>query len=401
MHDPEIWTSDRIRNEFFDYFKNKNHTFISSSSTIPLNDPSLLFANAGMNQFKPIFLGTVEPSSERSKLKRAFNSQKCVRAGGKHDDLDNIGKSPHHHTFFEMLGNWSFGDYFKKESIAQSWEVLTTPDLEAKQYWLDQGIPEDHIVPGNAKDNFWEMGKTGPCGPSSEIFFDRVGHRDASHLVNKDDPDVIEIWNNVFIQFNREADGKLKPLPSMHVDTGLGFERLVSILQHEHSTYDTDLFRPILTKIQHLTGVRPYEGRFALTFVLSDGGIPGSVGCGYVLRHILRRGTLTARNKLGSPIGSVFSSLVPGHVYPEILKNIKEIQDTLNREEYTFSQVLERGEKLFHQIASSVVQQGMTKISGQDRRIAICNNHTTPLALPHYHLQKRQLLTNKIRYHSR
>ncbi|KAJ6589130.1 tRNA synthetases class II (A)-domain-containing protein [Mycena capillaripes] len=432
MVDAQLWTSDRIRDEFFNYFKSKNHTFVPSSSTLPLNDPSLLFTNAGMNQFKPIFLGTVDPHSEKATLKRAFNSQKCVRAGGKHNDLDIIGKSSYHHTFFEMLGNWSFGDYFKKESIAQSWEVLTTvyklprdqiyatyfegdptnglePDLEAKQYWLDQGMAEDHIVPGNAKDNFWEMGKTGPCGPSSEIFFDCVGGRNASHLVNQDDPDnVIEIWNNVFMQFNREGDGSLRTLPSKHIDTGLGFERLVYILQNKRSTYDTDLFLPILTRIQELTGMRPYQGRFgsndtdgidtayrivadhvrSLTFILSDGGIPGSVGSGYVVRHILRRGALTARNKLGVKIGSFFSSLMAvvietlvcvapsfwtflihttkGHVYPEITQRTKEIEEILNREEHAFAQVLEKGEKLFQHVASRAVQQGATEISGED-----------------------------------
>ncbi|KAJ7471785.1 tRNA synthetases class II (A)-domain-containing protein [Mycena latifolia] len=415
MPDSESWTSDRVRDEFFNYFKNKDHKFIPSSSTIPFDDPSLLFTNAGMNQFKPIFLGTVDPHSERSTLKRAFNSQKCVRAGGKHNDLENIGKSFHHHTFFEMLGNWSFGDYFKKESIAQSWEVLTSvyklpkdqiyatyfegdvenglePDLEAKQYWMDQGMTEDHIVPGNLKDNFWEMGKTGPCGLSSEIFFDRVGGRNAAHLVNGDDPEVIEIWNNVFIQFNREADGTLKLLPSKHIDTGLGFERLVYILQNKRSTYDTDLFLPIFIRIQQLTGARPYQGHFgnddtdgidtayriiadharSLTFILSDGGIPGSVGSGYVLRHILRRGALTARNKLGVTIDSFWSSLVPtvveslGHVYPEITRNIIEKENILNSEERAFCQVLEKGEKLFLQVAARTVSQGATEIDGQD-----------------------------------
>ncbi|KAF7326396.1 Alanine--tRNA ligase [Mycena venus] len=415
MDEVEFWTSDRIRSEFFNYFRNKNHTFVPSSSTIPLNDPSLLFANAGMNQFKPIFLGTVDPRSEMATLKRAFNSQKCVRAGGKHNDLDNIGKSSYHHTFFEMLGNWSFGDYFKKESIAQSWEVLTAvyklpkdqiyatyfegdaenglePDLEAKQHWLEQGMAEDHIVPGSSKDNFWEMGKTGPCGPSSEIFFDCVGGRNASHIVNQDDPNVIEIWNNVFIQFNRESDGSFRPLPSKHIDTGLGLERLVYVLQNKRSTYDTDLFLPILTQIQHLTRIRPYEGRFgsidtdgidtayrivadhvrSLTFILSDGGIPGSVGSGYVLRHILRRGALTARNKLGVTLGSFFSSLMPvvleslGHIYPEITQRTKEMQEILDSEERAFSQILEKGEKLFQQVTSRAIQQNATEIGGGD-----------------------------------
>ncbi|KAJ7902662.1 tRNA synthetases class II (A)-domain-containing protein [Mycena olivaceomarginata] len=442
----ESWTSDRIRNEFFNYFRKKEHTFVPSSSTIPLNDPSLLFTNAGMNQFKPIFLGTVDPHSEMAALKRAFNSQKCVRAGGKHNDLDNIGKSSYHHTFFEMLGNWSFGDYFKKGSIAQSWEVLTTvyklpkdqiyatyfegdpenglePDLEAKQYWLDQGMVEDHIVPGSSSDNFWEMGKTGPCGPSSEIFFDCAGGRNASHLVNQDDPDVIEIWNNVFIQFNREADGSLRPLPSQHIDTGMGFERLVYVLQNKRSTYDTDLFTPILDEIRRLTGMRPYQGRFgnsdtdgidtayrivadhvrALTVILSDGGIPGSVGSGYVLRHILRRGALTAKNKLGVKLGSFFSCLMPvvvaslGHVYPEITQRTEKIQDILDSEERAFSQVLEKGVKLFNQVASRATQQGATEISGEDVW-RLYDTFGFPVDLTHFMAQQMGLEVNETEF---
>ncbi|KAF7782485.1 hypothetical protein Agabi119p4_1861 [Agaricus bisporus var. burnettii] len=409
------WTAPRIRDAFFDYFRARNHSFVPSSPTIPYEDPTLLFANAGMNQYKSIFLGTVDPNSDHAKLRRAFNSQKCIRAGGKHNDLDDVGKDSYHHTFFEMLGNWSFGDYFKKEAVGYSWEVLTEvyklpkdrlyvtyfegdpktglePDLEAKQYWLDQGVDEDHILPGNAKDNFWEMGATGPCGPCSEIHFDRIGGRNAAHLVNKDDPDVLEIWNNVYIQFNREEDGSLRPLPSKHVDTGLGFERLVSIIQDKHSNYDTDVFLPLFTRIQELTGVRPYQGKFGeedtdgidtayrvvadhvrtLTFALSDGGVPNNIGRGYVLRRILRRGSRFARKKLGVPIGSFFSSLVPtvietmGSVFPEITKKYDEIKEILDEEEESFSRTLDRGEKLFDQYAKKAKEQGLQLLDGKD-----------------------------------
>lgn len=417
MTDPttSTWTSSRIRQEFFDYFKSKQHTFVPSSSTIPYEDPTLLFANAGMNQYKSIFLGTVDPHSDMAKLKRAFNSQKCIRAGGKHNDLDDVGKDSYHHTFFEMLGNWSFGDYFKKEAIEFSWELLTgvyklpkdrlyatyfggdeksglEPDLEAKQLWLDQGMAEDHILPGSVKDNFWEMGATGPCGPCSEIHFDRIGGRNAAHLVNQDDPNVLEIWNNVFMQFNREDDGSLRSLPSTHVDTGMGYERLVSVVQNKLSNYDTDVFSPIFAKIQELTGVRPYEGKFGaededgidtayrvvadhvrtLTFALSDGGVPNNVGRGYVLRRILRRGARYARKKLGVTIGSFFSSLSPtvveqlGSVFPELTKKTEDIKDILDEEERSFARTLDRGEKMFEQYASRTKQQGHNRLSGKD-----------------------------------
>jgi len=409
------WTAQRVRQQFFDFFRSKNHVFVPSSPTIPFDDPTLLFANAGMNQFKSIFLGTVDPHSDMSKFSRVFNSQKCIRAGGKHNDLEDVGRDSYHHTFFEMLGNWSFGDYFKKEAIEYSWELLTSvyqlspdrlyvtyfegdaknglePDLEAKQYWMDRGVPEDHILPGNAKDNFWEMGPTGPCGPCSEIHYDRIGGRNAADRVNQDDPDVLEIWNNVFIQFNREEDGSLLPLPNKHVDTGMGFERLVSVIQDRRSNYDTDIFLPIFAKVQELTGVRPYEGRFGaedvdgidtayrvvadhvrtLTFALSDGGVPNNVGRGYVLRRILRRGARYARKKLGVEIGSFFSSLMPvlvetmGSTFPEITRRGAEIKEILDEEEESFSRTLDRGEKLFEQFATRAKEQGSTELNGKD-----------------------------------
>ncbi|KAI9437694.1 tRNA synthetases class II (A)-domain-containing protein [Lactarius indigo] len=408
-------SATQIRQAFFDYFQSKGHTYVPSSSTIPYEDPTLLFANAGMNQYKSIFLGTVDPHSDLAKLKRAYNTQKCIRAGGKHNDLDDVGKDSYHHTFFEMLGNWSFGDYFKKDAIRYSWDVLTNvyqldkdrlyvtyfegdlknglePDLEARQCWLDVGVPESHIVPGSAKDNFWEMGATGPCGPSSEIHYDHIGGRDASHLVNKDDPLVVEIWNNVFIQFNREDDGSLKSLPAKHVDTGMGFERLVTAIQGVRSNYDTDVFSPLFARIQEITGVRPYAGKFGdedtdgidtayrvvadhvrtLAFALSDGGVPNNVGRGYVLRRILRRGARYARKKLGVSIGSFFSSIVPtlvaqlGHVYPELTRKTAEIKEILDEEEESFSRTLDRGEKLFDQYASAARGAGLKELNGKD-----------------------------------
>ncbi|KAH8828396.1 tRNA synthetases class II (A)-domain-containing protein [Flagelloscypha sp. PMI_526] len=409
------WTASRVREEFFKFFESRGHTYVPSSSTIPFDDPTLLFANAGMNQYKSIFLGTVDPHSDMAKLKRAFNSQKCIRAGGKHNDLEDVGKDSYHHTFFEMLGNWSFGDYFKKEAIAYSWELLTEvyklpadrlyvtyfegdskanlePDLEAKEFWLQIGVPEDHVIPGNAKDNFWEMGATGPCGPCSEIHYDRIGGRNAAALVNQDDPDVLEIWNNVFIQYNREDDGSLKSLPSKHVDTGMGFERLVSVVQDKRSNYDTDVFAPIFEKIQELTGVRPYQGLFGdddkdgidtayrvvadhartLSFALSDGGVPNNVGRGYVLRRILRRGCRFARKKLNVNIGSFFSSLVPtlaetmGHVFPELTTRLPEIKEILDEEEESFSKTLDRGERLFEQVVAKTREAGGSVLNGKD-----------------------------------
>ncbi|KAG0077274.1 Alanine--tRNA ligase [Podila epicladia] len=413
---PEQWNAVKVRETFISYFRDQfGHTFVPSSSTIPHDDPTLLFANAGMNQYKPIFLGTIDPNSEFGKLTRAVNSQKCIRAGGKHNDLDDVGKDTYHHTYFEMLGNWSFGDYFKKEAIDMGWKLLTevyglskdrlyvtyfggdekqglAPDLEARELWIKVGVPENRILPGSAKDNFWEMGEQGPCGPCSEIHYDRIGGRDVAHLVNEDDPNVIEVWNLVFMAFNREADGSLRPLPNKHIDTGMGFERLVSILQDKPSNYDTDVFQPIFKRIQEVTGVRAYTGLLGaedadgidmayrviadhvrtLTFSISDGGVPSNEGRGYVLRRILRRGCRYARRKLGVQIGTFFSSLVDtvlaefGDAFPEIRLRVDDVKEILNEEEEAFSRTLDRGEKLFDGYLQKALQAKATHLSGAD-----------------------------------
>ncbi|KAI5963176.1 ALA1 [Candida pseudojiufengensis] len=410
------WPASKVRTTFLNYFKDqKQHTYVPSSSVVPHNDPTLLFANAGMNQYKPIFLGTVDPSSDFANLKRAANSQKCIRAGGKHNDLEDVGRDSYHHTFFEMLGNWSFGDYFKKEAIKYSWELLLDvyglqkdrlyvtyfegdskqglePDLEAKQFWLDVGVEEDHILPGDAKDNFWEMGDQGPCGPCSEVHYDRIGGRNAASLVNMDDPNVLEIWNIVFIQYNREADGSLKPLPNKHIDTGMGFERLVSILQNKSSNYDTDVFTPIFEKIREITGVRPYTGHFGsddkdgidtayrviadhvrtLTFAICDGGVPNNEGRGYVLRRILRRGSRYVRKYMNYPIGTFFQQLVDvvieqnKEIFPEIESGSQDLKEILNEEELSFAKTLDRGEKLFEQYAIIASKTPEQTLSGKD-----------------------------------
>ena len=314
-----------------------------------------------------------------------------------------------------MLGNWSFGDYFKKEAIHYSWELLTEvyglapdrlyvtyfegdkagglePDLEAKELWKSVGVPDDHILPGNMKDNFWEMGDQGPCGPCSEVHYDRIGGRNAAHLVNQDDPNVLEIWNNVFIQYNREPDKSLKSLPSKHVDTGMGYERLVSVLQNKMSNYDTDVFTPLFKAIQEITGARPYSGKFGeedvdgidtayrvvadhvrtLTFAIADGGHPDNVGRGYVVRRVLRRGARYARKYFDVEIGNFFSQLLPtlveqmGDMFPEIKKKEEDVKEALDEEELSFAKTLDRGERQFEHYAQKSKENNTKSIHGAD-----------------------------------
>ncbi|KAH6879172.1 tRNA synthetases class II (A)-domain-containing protein [Alternaria rosae] len=413
------WGAVRVRQTFLDYFKERGHTFVPSSSVVPLSDPTLLFTNAGMNQYKAIFQGTVDPSSDFAQLKRAANSQKCIRAGGKHNDLDDVGKDSYHHTFFEMLGNWSFGDYFKSEAVGFTWELLTKvygidpkrlyvtyfegkegelePDLEAKELWKSVGVPEDHILPGDMKDNFWEMGDQGPCGPCSEVHYDlrepvNGEYRNAASLVNMDDPEVIEIWNNVFMQYNREPDRSLRPLPNKHIDTGMGYERLVSVLQHKKSNYDTDVFTPLFMRIQEITGAREYRGNFGdqdpdgidtayrvvadhvrmMSFAIADGGVPNNVGRGYVVRRVLRRGARYARKYFETEIGDFFSKIVPtlvdqmGEMFPEIKKKQQDIMEILDEEEKAFAKSLDRGEVIFEKYAQKAKAKGSDELPGDD-----------------------------------
>lgn len=398
------WSVRLVRAKYIDFFRSKGHVFWPSSKVIPYEDPTLLFTNAGMNQFKPIFLGTADPKSELAKLTRAANSQKCIRAGGKHNDLDDVGKDVYHHTFFEMLGNWSFGNYFKKEAIEWAWELLVDEykidpnrlyatyfmgneaegvpaDEEAKAIWLTK-LPPSRVLPFGKKENFWEMGETGPCGPCTEIHYDRIGGRDAAAFVNADDPDVLEIWNLVFIQYNRDPNG-LRKLPANHVDTGMGLERVTSVLQNKRSNYDTDIFTPIFDAIQaRIPGLRPYTGKVGaddvdgidtayrvlgdhirtLTIAISDGGMPDSVGRGYVLRLILRRAIRFSKKINASP--NLMSSLVPvvvellGDFFNDLPQHAAHVQEVLDREEALFRRTLDRGERIF-QTEARLAQGGV------------------------------------------
>ena len=392
-----------VRRQFIEFFEQKHaHRFVPSSPVVPRDDPTLLFANAGMNQFKPIFLG-----EERRDYTRAVNSQKCIRAGGKHNDLDDVGRDTYHHTFFEMLGNWSFGDYFKAEAIAWAWELLTEvwkldpqrlhatyfegdaaeglePDSEAKQFWLKL-LPPDHVHPGNKKDNFWEMGDTGPCGPCSEIHYDRSDDKSGGPLVNADDQDVVvEIWNLVFIQYNRTPAG-LKPLPAKHVDTGMGFERVVRILQGKTSNYETDVFLPILDKIAELTG-KTYTPKLddpvgvafravadhvrMATFAITDGARPGPNKADSVLRSVLRRASrygYTVLEQHAPFLHKVVPTVVEqmGGAFPELRERQKHVAEIVEQEESDFLKAIDRGLGLYAEAADRA-KANENRFSGED-----------------------------------
>lgn len=376
-------TSKEIRQKYLEFFASKGHTVVPSAPMVIKNDPTLMFTNAGMNQFKDIFLGNSAP-----KFPRATDSQKCLRVSGKHNDLEAVGHDGRHHTMFEMLGNWSFGDYFKTEAIDWAWELLTevykidktklyatvfegsaedgtTLDEEARQAWLKH-LPSDHVLTGNKHDNFWEMGDTGPCGPCSEIHIDlrsdqeiaKVPGRD---LVNTDNDDVIEIWNLVFMQYNRKADGHLEPLPMKSIDTGMGFERLCMILQDKKSNYETDVFSGSIAKVEEFSGHKYSEGGNvevamrviadhlrAIAFSIADGQLPSNVKAGYVIRRILRRAVRYGYTFLGfnEPF---LCRLIPqlvedmGQAYPEIAAQQKLIESVIREEENAFLRTLDRG----------------------------------------------------------
>lgn len=388
--------SSEIRQSFLDFFEQKAHTIVRSAPVIPAEDPTLLFTNAGMNQFKDVFL-----DKGSRPYKRAADTQKCIRASGKHNDLEDVGRDTYHHTFFEMLGNWSFGDYYKKEAIAWAWELMTEvwklpkerlyatvfkDDDESLEIWKTQtDIDPDHIMKFGEKDNFWEMGETGPCGPCSEIHIDLTGDLSGKELVNADDHRVIELWNLVFIQYNRKADRSLEPLPKKHVDTGMGFERITAVLQGKGSNYDTDIFGPLFDAVTSITGVRytsTLEGEQdiamrviadharTLSFAITDGAVPSNEGRGYVLRRILRRAVRYARKldcrepMLYRLVGVIADTM--GGVFPELKKQRETVEKIIRSEEESFLATLDRGIEIFGEITETLRASKENRISGED-----------------------------------
>ncbi len=398
-------TSNEIRKKFLQFFESKQHTIVPSAPMVVKNDPTLMFTNAGMNQFKDIFLGNAE-----KKYNRAADTQKCLRVSGKHNDLEEVGHDTYHHTMFEMLGNWSFGDYFKKEAIDWAWELLTEVykmpkdrlyatvfegapeegvpmDQEAYDMWK-QYLPEDHIILGNKHDNFWEMGETGPCGPCSEIHFDlrsdaERAEKDGREMVNMGHHLVIEIWNLVFMQFNRKANGSLEPLPHKHIDTGMGFERLCMVLQNKQSNYDTDVFQTRISEIAALSGKRYGDDEKAdvamrviadhlrtIAFSIADGQLPSNVKAGYVIRRILRRAVRYGYTYLGFNEPFI-CKLVPGLVeqmgeqFPELRAQQNLIVSVICEEESAFLKTLATGINLLEGVMQKTRKAGGSVIDGK------------------------------------
>lgn len=424
-------SAKEIRQQFFEFFLSKGHAIVPSAPIVVKNDPSLLFINAGMNPFKDFFLGNREP-----KIRRVADTQKCLRVSGKHNDLEEVGVDTYHHTMFEMLGNWSFGDYFKTEAIAWSWELLTEVyGLDPEKIYVtvfegqeDQGLemdresweewkkylPEERILTGSLKDNFWEMGDTGPCGPCTEIHLDCRDETErsqvpGSRLVNADHPQVIEIWNLVFMQFHRQKDGKLLPLPARHVDTGMGLERLVRVLQGKQSNYDTDLFQPFIQEIARITG-KEYQGGDsrkdiafrvladhirALCFTVADGQLPSNTGAGYVIRRILRRATRYYFTYLDwkQPL---LHRLVPllaeefADVFPEVEKQKDMISRVVAEEEASFLRTLDRGLRRLDDIILKSRQEGVSLIPGPEA-FELYDTYGFPLDLTRLIAEENQL----------
>ncbi len=429
--------SIEIRNTFIDFFKSKGHKIVASAPMVIKNDPTLMFTNAGMNQFKDVFLGNATAQASR-----IADSQKCLRVSGKHNDLEEVGHDTYHHTMFEMLGNWSFGDYFKEEAIDWAWEYLTEvlkidksrfyatvfagdktdgtkPDEEAKKYWKKY-LPEDRILYGSKKDNFWEMGVAGPCGPCSELHIDirseeEIKKLSGRELVNKDHPHVIEIWNLVFIQYDRKKSGKLEQLPSKHVDTGMGFERLCMIVQGKQSNYDTDIFTPLINNISEISGVQQKSSEKSdiamrviadhlrtIAFSITDGQLPSNTGAGYVIRRILRRAVrygYTFLNMKDPFIYRLLESLIKvmGEAYPE-LKNQKEIiTKVIKEEEASFLRTLETGIKLLDKIIEKTKSDGYKIVSGKEV-FTLYDTYGFPYDLTELILREKDLIIDRKSY---
>lgn len=426
-----------VRQSFLDFFESKQHRIVPSAPMVVKNDPTLMFTNAGMNQFKEIFLGN-SPIVD----KRVANSQKCLRVSGKHNDLEEVGHDTYHHTMFEMLGNWSFGDYFKKDAIDWAWEYLTEVlkidksrlyatvfegyagdglerDNEAFGIW-SKHLSADQIINGNKKDNFWEMGESGPCGPCSEIHIDlrdddEIAKIPGRDLVNNDHPQVIEIWNNVFIQYNRKASGELELLPSKHVDTGMGFERLVRVLQGKKSNYDTDIFTPIITEQERLTQIKYGTSNQTdiamrvvadhvrtIAFAIADGQLPSNNKAGYVIRRILRRAVRYAYTFLGSREGYMYR-LIPalvscmGDAYPELKSQQDLITKVMKEEEESFLRTLETGISLLNKIIAETRQNGSLQVSGKVA-FELYDTFGFPLDLTELILKENELTLNRAEF---
>jgi alanyl-tRNA synthetase len=411
-------TSNEIRSGFLGFFEERGHRIVPSAPVIPHGDPTLLFTNAGMNQFKDVFLGTGS-----REYRRAANTQKCIRVSGKHNDLEEVGRDTYHHTFFEMLGNWSFGDYYKEEAIRWAWELLTREwrlekerlfatvfetDEEAEELWRRvTDIDPSHVLRFGKKDNFWEMGETGPCGPCSEIHIDMTPDKSGGSLVNAGDPRVMEIWNLVFIQNNRKESGELEDLPAKHVDTGMGFERICAVLQERSSNYDTDLFAPIIGAISQVAGTK-YTGSLdspsdiamrviadhvrMLTFSIADGAIPGNEGRGYVLRRILRRAARFGRTLgMHQPFihafaGNVVESL--GAAFPEIREKQAHVERVIRAEEEGFSATLDRGLEIFESVVKRI---GSGRVFPGEDAFRLYDTYGFPLDLTRLMAEERGL----------
>ena len=444
-------TSKEIRQSFLDFFEKKGHKIVPSAPMVIKDDPTLMFTNAGMNQFKNIILG-----NDPIKYPRVADSQKCLRVSGKHNDLEEVGHDTYHHTMFEMLGNWSFGDYFKKEAIEWAWEYLTEVlkldknrfyvtvfegsaaenlqrDDEAAEIW-EKFVSKDRILNGNKKDNFWEMGDTGPCGPCSEIHIDLRSDEERAEisgkdLVNKDNPLVIEIWNNVFMQYNRKADGSLEPLPNKVIDTGMGFERLCMAVQGKRSNYDTDVFTPIIAEIGRVCGVsychsdegqNPLKNEIAdqarndekaniamrviadhirtIAFSITDGQLPSNAKAGYVIRRILRRAVRYGYTFLEQRRAFMYK-LIPalidtmGEAYPELPAQKTLIEKVIKEEEESFLRTLETGIRLLDKVMAEAKKAGKTEISGVDA-FTLYDTFGFPLDLTELILRENNLMLN-------